>query len=49
VDRYVDAAGTGGRKKLLPGEVSGRETIPEKSAEVIVVTAKRAGKCQKAR
>jgi len=45
VDRYVDAAVIGGSKKPLLGEVSDRETISEKSAEVIVVTGKRAGKC----
>jgi hypothetical protein len=36
---YVDAAGIGGRKMLLPGEIPKyRQRYSGKSAEVIVVT-----------
>ena len=35
--KQVDAAVIGGRKKLLPGEVSPSDVVGEKSAEVIVV------------
>jgi hypothetical protein len=38
-DGYVDVAGIGGRKMLLPGEILGyRQRYTGKSAEVIVVT-----------
>ena len=39
---FVDAAGIGGRKVLLPGEVSRCRARREKSAEAIVVIWKRA-------
>jgi len=35
--RLVDAAGIGGRKKLLPGEVLTGENFVRKSAEAILV------------